>query len=77
VYGAFRWVNADTGVAISLASGGGPPQSTTDRLPGVGAVCYFAPTVDTRVELQLLYALGTVNGISTVVGPAQFHIETI
>jgi len=77
VYGAFRWVNADTGASISLISSGGPPQSTTDRLPGVGAVCYFTSTIDTRVELQLLYSLNTVYGSSTGAGPAQFHIETI
>ena len=77
-YGAHRWVNSDTGGVISLTSGGGAPNSSIDRHPGVGAFCFFVPLVDTRVELQLTYSgLNSVNGTSDSIGPAQFHIQTL
>jgi len=76
-YGSHKWVNSDSGVAISLTSSGAPPIATTfDRLPGAGAFCFFTPSVDTRVELQISFtALTQVR--STLVGAAQFHIQTI
>ena len=77
-YGTHRWVNADTGVAISLISGGAAPGSYLNRHPGVGAFCFFTPAVDTRVELQLTFiGLNSVNGTADAIGPAQFHIQTI
>jgi hypothetical protein len=77
-YGAFRWMNANTGTILSLVSGGGAPNSLVDRHPGVGAFCFFTPPVDTRVELQLTYSgLNSVNGTADSIGPAQFHIQTL
>jgi hypothetical protein len=77
-YGAHRWVNSDTGALLSLTSGGAAPISVLNRHPGVGAFCFFAPSVDTRVELQLTFSgLSSVNGIGDLIGPAQFHIQTI
>jgi hypothetical protein len=77
-YGAYKWVNSDSGAILSLVSGGAAPSSVLNRHPGVGAFCFFTPSVDTRVELQLTYGgLTSVNGTGDAIGPAQFHIQTL
>ncbi len=77
-YGAHKWVNANTGEQLSLVSGGSSPVATTDRISGVGAFCFFSPTVDTAIELQFHWVgVNFIHGAFDAIGPSQFHIQTI
>jgi hypothetical protein len=74
--GSIKWKNADTGDLISLPAMSGI--GTIVNAAGYGAVCFFKPTVDTRVELIINFTNWTqVRGNNWAGGPAQFIIEEL